>query len=203
MLVTRCGIVLTLALAALAFNAPREAAAQNTGSIGNPAGMAPNTPGVYEAHPEAKQGNSADQLFAREALIAGQAEVQAGKLAGRKGQSPAVKDFANRMVKDHSSAGERLNTLLKGGAYSVSTQLDTDHRVMMDQLNKANGKGFDELYIRGQIVDHQKAAQLYEWIIDNGQDTRLQSYAMDVLPVVMMHLEMAKGALAQLTGSAP
>jgi putative membrane protein len=203
MLITRCGMVMTLALAALSVGVPREAPAQNTGSIGNPAGMAPNTPGVYEAHPDTKKSNNADELFAREALMGGQAEVQAGKLAGHKGQSSAVKDFANRMVKDHSSAGERLNALLKGGTYPTSAQLDTDHRVIMDQLGKASGKAFDELYIRSQIVDHQKTAQLYEWIIDNGQDARLQSYAMDVLPVVMMHLEMAKGALAQLTGSAP
>ena len=45
--------------------------------------------------------------------------------------------------------------------------------------------------------------QLYEWILANGQDTRLQGYAMETLPGVMRHLEMAKAILANLTGSPP
>jgi putative membrane protein len=207
MVMTRWNIVVAVLVSVAALSGASEAAAQNTGSntgsLGNPAGMAPNTPGVYDARPDTKQPNTADQLFAHEAVIGGQAEVQAGKLAARKAQSQAVKDFANQMVSAHSSAGERLTGLLKGGTYPASAQLDTDHRVMMDELGKVNGKAFDERYIRGQIVDHQKSAQLYEWIIDNGQDGRLQTYAMDTLPAVLKHLEMAKGILAQLTGSAP
>jgi putative membrane protein len=179
------------------------AAAQNTPSLGNPAGMAPDTPGVYDAHPDAKHPNTADQLFAHEATIGGAAEVQAGKLAGSKAQNQAVKDFANRMVKEHSSAGERLAAVMKNNPYPNSSPLDKDHRVEMDQLQKASGRAFDELYIRAQIIDHQRTAQLYEWIIDNGQDARLQQFAMDVLPTVLDHLEMAKALLSQLTGSAP
>jgi putative membrane protein len=180
-----------------------QAATQNTGSIGNPAGLAPNTPGVFEGRPDTRQPNTADVLFAHEASIGGQGEIQAAKLAARKAQSQAVKDFANRMVNEHSAAAERLSSLLKGGAYPASTRLDDEHRVMLEQLGKANGKSFDELYIRGQIVDHQKSVQLYEWIIGNGEDARLQGYAMDVLPAVMQHLEIAKGILSELTGSAP
>jgi putative membrane protein len=183
--------------------APVAAGAQNTSSLGNPAGMAPNTPGVYDAHPDTKHPNTADQVFTREATIGGEAEVQAGKLAARKGQDQAVKDFANRMVSEHSSAGERLGTLVKSAAYQAPTQLDMDHRVEMEQLQKANGKAFDELYIRAQIIDHQKTLQLYEWIIGNGQDARLQQFAMETLPTVMRHLEMAKAILANLSGSAP
>jgi putative membrane protein len=190
-------------LSVLSSTAAIAAGAQNTPSLGNPAGMAPNTPGVYEGHPDAKHPNTADQLFAREAAVGGRAEVEAGKLAARKAQNQSVKDFANHMVDAHSSAGDRLAALVKGDAYSAPTQLDMDHRVEMDQLQKATGKRFDELYMRAQITDHQKSAQLYEWIIDNGQDPRVQSYAMDTLPAVLQHLDSAKKILAQLVGSAP
>ena len=74
---------------------------------------------------------------------------------------------------------------------------------MLEQLGKVDGRAFDSAYIRGQDVDHQRTAQLYEWIIDNGQDQRLASYAMETLPVVLRHLEMAKALQAQLTGAAP
>jgi putative membrane protein len=200
----RWGIVTSATAVAVIFSGATGAVrAQNTGSLGNPAGMSPGTPGVYDAHPDPKQSNTADQLFVHEAVIGGQAEVQAGKLAAGKAQSEAVKAFANRMVKEHSQAADHLAGIVKGDAYPRTNPLDMDHKVMMDQLSKANGKAFDELYVRAQLMDHQKTVQLYEWIIGNGQDPRLQAYAMDTLPSLMRHLEMAKGLLAQLTGSAP
>jgi putative membrane protein len=171
--------------------------------IGNPAGMAPDTPGVYEAHPDADHANAADVIFAHEATLGGMAEVNAGKLAMRKAQSQDVKDFANRMVSDHTAAADRLAALSKSSRVGRPADLDKDHKVVLEQLGKVDGRAFDSAYIRGQVVDHQRTAQLYEWIIDNGQDPRVASYAMETLPVVLRHLEMAKALQAQLTGSAP
>jgi putative membrane protein len=179
------------------------AAAVDPPPIGNPAGMAPDTPGVFAARPAAEHPNTADLIFSHEAALGGMAEVNAGKLAARKGQSAAVKEFANRMVSDHTAAGERLTAVNKSNKVQAPPDLDKDHKVTLDQLGKADGKAFDVAYIRAQIVDHQKTAQLYEWIIDNGQDPRLVSYAMETLPSVLRHLEMAKSLQAQLTGSAP
>jgi putative membrane protein len=178
-------------------------AAADPPPIGNPAGMAPDTPGVYEAHPDANQANTADLIFAHEATLGSMAEVNAGKLAARKAQSQEVKDFANRMVSDHGAAGNRLAALIKSSKLGRAADLDKDHKVMLDQLGKVDGRAFDAAYIRGQVADHQRTAQLYEWIIDNGQDSSLVSYAMETLPVVFRHLEMARALQAQLTGSAP
>src|SRR3569833_3024414 len=118
-----------MALSILLFQVQAVAGPQNTGSIGNPAGMAPNTRGVFEARPDSNQANTADELFVREASVGGQAEVQAGKLATQKAQSPAVKDFAKRMIQEHSSAAERLSALFKQATYPTSSALDMDHRV--------------------------------------------------------------------------
>jgi putative membrane protein len=177
--------------------------AQNPPPLGNPGGIAPDTPGVYEAHPQKDHPNTADALFAREASLGGAAEVDAAKLAAHKAQSASVKEFANLMVSDHSKANDKLRAAIGDNHIKTSAAPDMDHKVMLDQLNKASGKGFDELYIRGQVMEHQKTAQLYEWIIDSGQDPRLTEYAMQTLPAVLHHLEMAKSLQAQLTGSAP
>jgi putative membrane protein len=135
--------------------------------------------------------------------LGGVAEADAAKLAAHKAQSSGVKDFANLMMSDHSKASDKLRAAIGDNGIKTSTTPDLDHKVMLDQLNQASGKGFDELYILGQVVEHRKAAQLYEWIIDSGQDPRLTEYAMQTLPVVLPHLEMAKSLQAQLTGSAP
>ena len=171
--------------------------------FGNPAGAAPDTPGVYEARPNLEHPNTADALFAREASLGGTGEVDAAKLAARKAHSSAVRDFANMMVSDHGKANQQLSAVLSANASKTSTTPDMDHKVMLDQLEKTSGEAFDVLYIRGQVAEHQKTVQLYEWIIDNGQDPRLTRYAMNTLPTVMRHLELARSIQAQLTGSAP
>jgi putative membrane protein len=171
--------------------------------VGNPAGAAPDTPGIYDAHPNPQHANTDDALFVREAALSGAAEVDVGKLAAHKAHSPAVKDFATVMVEDHGKANKQLATAASADGLALDSKPDMDHQVILDQLNKADVGSFDVLYIRGQVMEHQKAAQLYEWIIDNGQDPRLTRYAMDTLPIVLHHLEMAKVIQAQLTGSAP
>lgn len=171
--------------------------------LGNPAGASPATPGIFDAHPNLDYPNTPDLLFAHEAQVGGNAEVAAARLASRQSTNAAVKDFANQMINDHTKANQQLAAALSARSVPTSAAPDPDHKVMLDQLAKSEGKSFDVLYIRGQIIDHQKSAQLYEWIIDSGADPMITRYAMQTLPIVLHHLEMARNLQAQLTGSAP
>jgi putative membrane protein len=162
---------------------------------GNPAGMTPGT-GPH-------QPNHADRLFVRAAAIGGMAEVELGKLAEQKGDGDAVKDFAQRMVEDHTKANERLMSLAKQNDIAVPDELDQEHEAMRDRLEKMSGVEFDRAYIQGQVVDHQKTAQLLEYEIGSGQDAQLRSLASETLPVVLQHLRMARDVEARMTGRAP
>ena len=54
---------------------------------------------------------SADKSFAMKAAQGGLAEVQDGQLAARKGGSPQVKQFGQRMVTDHTQANDELQQI--------------------------------------------------------------------------------------------
>ena len=161
---------------------------------GNPAGMTPGTP---------QQPNNADRLFVRGAALGGMAEVEFGDLAKQKAQSDAVAEFAALMVEDHSDANDRLIGLANEDGIAVPDALDPKHEAMLDQLEKMSGAAFDSAYIRGQVADHQKAAQLLEHEIGSGQDVELKRFASDILPIVLQHLQMAQDIQAEITGSAP
>ena len=47
------------------------------------------------------------------------------------------------------------------------------------------------------------AVQLYQWVINNGQNTKIKAYAIETPPVLLQHLQMTKDLQATLTGSAP
>jgi putative membrane protein len=186
-------------IALLAITAP--SLAQQPGT-GNPPTMAPGTPQSAPGMPAANQPNQNDRLFVYEATIGGNAEVEFGHLPEQKGRSPAVKDFAHQMVADHSKANQQLAQLAQAGNIPQPRELDEEHKAMLSRLQQLSAAEFDLAYIRGQIGDHQKTAQLFEWEIGSGQDPQLKGFASQILPTVLRHLGMARAAEYQLTSTA-
>ena len=170
---------------------------------GNPAGMAPDTPKTAIARPPTDHPNTVDQLFARQLLIGGDAEVDLGKLAGSKAKSSAVKDFAKHMVDDHTKANNQLQGLAKANRADQprGAASDPDAAAVRCQLEKLSGADFDAAYIAAQIGDHQKTVHLLEHEIGSGQDQKVTDYAKETLPTVMRHLEMARQIQSDLAYS--
>lgn len=183
--------VLSALAVLLAAGASPSVLAQQTG---NPAVMSPDTPKNAVAQPPPDHPNTVDQLFARQFLIGGAAEVELGKLAGRKASSQAVKDFAKRMVDDHSRANERMDGLARSNRAdrTRNANADPDAAAVRAQLEKLSGAEFDAAYIAAQVGDHQKTVHLLEHEIGAGQDVKVKDFAKETLPGVMRHLEMAR-----------
>jgi putative membrane protein len=171
---------------------------------GNPGGLSPDTPGLDIAKPAADHSNTQDKLFVRQAAIGNQAEVELGQLAHKKATSQPVREFAQHMIDDHGKSGDLLRKIGRGANANVPKELDPEHQSVRAKLEKASGKDFDIAYMSSMIQDHQRAANLLQWQISNGQNESLKKYAADTLPDVMEHLEMAKQQYAMLTsGAAP
>jgi len=168
----------------------------------NPAGAAPDTPNIESGHPPDAHANTADQLFIKQLGIGGTAESQFGKLATHKSQSAQVRQFGQQMADEHEKANDKLIALARATNVPLRKDFDLDHRVVRDELNKLAGSPFDVAYIRSQVQEHQKTAQLLEWEIASGQDARVRAFAIQTLPVVMEHLQHAQALQAELTGSA-
>src|SRR4051812_23216073 len=79
--------------------------------IGNPAGNDPATRERAPGVPDARQTNVPDRLFALLISAAGMAEVDAGRLTGRKSENKSVQAFAQRMIDDHGKANAQLESL--------------------------------------------------------------------------------------------
>jgi putative membrane protein len=169
--------------------------------IGNPAGIDPATrlsaPGV----PAPNHANTQDKLFAQLAAAGGLAEVEVGKLADRKAVQNGTKEFARRMVEDHTKTNEQLLKIAKQASIPLPGEPGPDHKAMKAELEKANGGDFDRAYLQGQIIEHQKSVNLLQYEIGQGQNADLQKLAAETLPTVMAHLEMARGLLEGLIAS--
>lgn len=172
-------------------------------SGGNPAGMAPDTPGINAARPSGEHANIQDKLFVRQAVLGGRAEVELGKFAEGKATTDAAKQFAQRMVQDHGKSNDRLLRLARQVNGELPQGLDPEHQRMRTDLQQLTGRQFDIAYLAAQMRAHQKTANLLQWHLSYGQNEALKQYSIETLPIVMDHLEHARQQYLQLTGVAP
>jgi putative membrane protein len=179
--------------AAIALLASGPAAAQ----FGNSGFLAPDTKFEKPGIPASHQTNNADIVFAQLLGEGGLAEVQLGQLAREKSHSKSVEDFAERMVRDHTTANEELQELAKAAGILLPSDVNAEHKAVRERLDKMEAAAFDSVYIAGQVVDHIKAAQLLAWEIDAGQNASLQRFAAATLPTVLSHLKMAQDLLVE------
>jgi len=188
------------AILALAFVlAPALLSNPAQGQIGNPGFMMPDTGFDEEGLPLPHQTNAEDRLFAILTAEGNLAEIQLGELAAEKAEAEAVREFAQRMVEDHTTAGEELAAIAEESSVPLPEELNAEHQAMLQELEQLDGADFDLAYMRGQLVDHQKTTQLLLWEITLGQDAALQRFAAGALPQIIEHLEQARTILGQMT----
>jgi putative membrane protein len=149
---------------------------------------------LLSAAPALAALSAADKTFATEAANGGLAEVQLGQLAEQKATSPAVKEFAQRMVKDHTQANEDLMQLGKSENLSLPTQLDAKHRTEMDRLSAMSGNAFDTAYVQHMVQDHTQTVAEFQKQAQTGSDPALKSFAQKYLPIIQQHLQMAQAS---------
>jgi putative membrane protein len=132
--------------------------------------------------------------FVQKAAMSDMYEIEAGKIAGQKGQSDAIKQFGQHMVEAHSQTTEELKGIVQQANIKVDspTKLDEKHQRMIDDLNAAHTEDFDKTYAKQQVSAHEKAADLFSKYADKGDNDAVKAFAAKVLPVIKQHLEEAK-----------
>lgn len=138
------------------------------------------------------KASSKDMKFAREASAGNMAEVEMAKLADSRAQSPAVKDFANTMIKDHGAAETKLKAVASEQNMDIPSSPTAKQQTAMDKLKGLNGAAFDKAYSKHMLKDHKKDVADYKKESTHGKDSQLKSYATETLPTLEHHLEMAK-----------
>lgn len=151
--------------------------------------------GTTETSKIAPLAVASPQQFAEKAAVSNMFEIESSKLAEQKGQQDAVKKFAQRMVADHTKAGEQMKTAAQAdGITSVPTQLDQEHKAKLDQLNAASGAEFDRLYTQMQRQAHEEAIAMFKGFAGSGGNTKLGQFAEATLPTLEQHYAAVSGS---------
>lgn len=130
--------------------------------------------------------------FAVKAANGGMMEVEMGKLAEEKGASKGVKDFGAMMVKDHTSANDKIKSMAAAKNITLPATVSDDSKKAIDKLSGETGKDFDKDYIDKMVSDHKDDIDLFEKAAKDSSYGDFQSFAVKTLPTLYKHLGAAK-----------
>jgi putative membrane protein len=186
--------VVFLGLAVIAFGGIA-AMAQTMGQ--RPGQMDPNQNGqgqmgqMGSSQPE-MNAQMSDDTFLIETARGNMAEVELGQLAEQKSNNPEVKKFAERMVADHTKAGEELKQVASNKGVKLPQALNKKEEATKEKLAGLSGAQFDRAYMKDMVKDHADDVDEFQRESQNGQDPAVKNFAAQTLPTVESHLREAK-----------
>jgi putative membrane protein len=139
-----------------------------------------------------KGESSRDAKHMKDLAQANLAEIEAGKLAMEKAQDPKVKEFAQKMVDDHSKLLDDLKKLAQAKNVDLPTTPDAKHQKLMKKLQSLSGEKFDREYMQAMVKDHRDTLKLAQRTAKGAKDSDLQGAAKQATPEIQEHLQMAQ-----------
>jgi putative membrane protein len=136
--------------------------------------------------------SSVDANFVKKVADANMTEIQLAKIALEKSEKQDVKDFANRMIKDHGNAQDQLRSIAEKINVPIPEHVSTQHQQTIDRLAKLKGEAFDKAYAKAMVDDHTKVVAMFEKAEGKLKNPDLKKFAQDTLPILKEHLELAK-----------
>ncbi|HTH45007.1 MAG TPA: DUF4142 domain-containing protein [Oxalicibacterium sp.] len=134
-----------------------------------------------------------DREFMEDIAHANLAEIAGGKMALEKTQNAEVKQFAQKMVDDHSKAEDELKQLADSKGVKLPTETDMMHKSKAMTMKALTGETFDKQYIKhAGVGDHESAHKLLAKVQSKAKDADLKAYAEKTIKAVDEHLNMAK-----------
>jgi len=139
-----------------------------------------------------------DPQIAMIAVTADNVDIDAGKLAAEKATDPKVKDFADLMVRDHTSVNEQATALaqklnLTPEESATSKSLKEGGEKTMAKLKGLSGAQFDKAYVNNEVKYHEQVlGAVDKTLIPNAKNAELKSLLESARPIFESHLNHAK-----------
>jgi putative membrane protein len=148
--------------------------------------------GISAAHAQSSVSKD-DRDFFEDIAHANLAEIAVGQMAIEKSQNAQVKQFAQKMIDDHTKAEDELRQLADAKGVKLPTEPDMVHKTKATTLKPLSGDTFDKQYIKhAGVGDHENAHKLLAKVQSKAKDADLKAYADKTIKAVDAHLDMAK-----------
>lgn len=146
-----------------------------------------------------------DAEIAHIAVTANQVDIDAAELAQGRAQSPAVKEFAATMIRDHSAVIERATALAQRlnvtpAENEISESLVAEGEDETAKFDDLAGASFDRSYIHREVDFHRDVMHMIDDVlIPQTRNDELRALLTEVRPAIAAHLQHAEEIAAELS----
>ena len=158
-----------------------------TSTIPNPADQMGNMGGV-----KADQQAAIDKIFVKKAMQGSIAQMQLGQLTLQKSNNDQVKQFARKMIDDHTKLNEQMKPVAQQLRVDIPTEVSKKDKALMSKMQALSGAAYDEAYIKDMVKDHKQDLSEFQMEASNGHDPSVKDAAMQGSKTISEHLQMAQ-----------
>lgn len=134
-----------------------------------------------------------DEMFLKNAAKASVMEMEFNRLAMVHSKTPAVKEYARRVLKDHEKYDDQLKKLALKLELELQDEPSLMEKLKLHLMSAKEGKPFDLAFIEDIGVEaHQDEVDLFERAAAKVENPELKAFATRHLPLLKEHLEAGK-----------
>lgn len=120
------------------------------------------------------------------------AEITLGQIAADSSSDPAIAQYGEQMVTEHTAAQQQLSSIASAIGIGLTTSLDAQHQSLVDSLLTLKGREFDSVYIHSQVRDHEFTVDFYKQQSAYGLQKDLKQFLYQTLSTIDQHLSAAR-----------
>ncbi len=131
------------------------------------------------------------------------AEIEAAQVAKNRASSPAVREFASKVIDDHTQSlnssrrlAQRMN--VEPDPPRLAASIKETHQESMDTLRNKSGADFDRTYMEQQVKMHEQALSLVQDTAESAENQQLKQHLQQMKPDLQSHLQTAKNVQRQI-----
>ncbi len=159
---------------------------------------------VLTATPALGQSELNDLEMAHVAVTASNIDIAYAHLALAFSESPAVREFAETMIRDHAAVNGEVAALagrlgVEAQDNAMSRQLAADARAVKDEMSRLRGADFDAFYARNELAYHRTVnGAVAEAFIPNIENAEVREAFRQALSIFRGHERHAERLVEQV-----
>lgn len=150
-------------------------------------------------HRASRAPGADDRRFMQEAARGGGFEVSAGQIAQSRGRDAAVRQYGQRLVRDHAAANRELRRIAGNFAITLPRLPSSAQQNVLERLRQVDAGKFDAEFMEQVGVEaHDRAIALFQQEANApSADPALQHFARTTLPTLEQHRRIAENVQAR------
>jgi len=166
--------------------------------VGTQVNAQPTTAVAGKAPGKASREIMADSKFIRENTADNYLEVSIARLAEKKAQNSAVKDYARRVVADHNKLQNDWVEVSTQNGLAYQTGIGKHHRDKLNRLENVSGREFDRAFMTMEVQNHKDYIDYLQKEGRAAHSSQVRELVDRTLPVLLNHFSQAKRVGAQV-----